>query len=511
MRFIRPAHRLILPWILSALLGACGGGGGGAGTDGRNALTAVSAAGDQCENGGSKIEAGIDADGNGSLGTNEVSSTHYACDGAAGSTGEPGATLNWVAQSEAVTAKPNTGYIATGTSTVVVTLPDKDQIAIGDVVRVIGDGAGGWKIAQTGSAQEVRLASLAQASWTAIGPHINSHTVDISSDGRILVAAEFNGPIHISTDGGLNWTAQTSASNWPLSRPSGNGAWAAVACSVDCSRLVAAEQGGSIYFATRSDLDGSWTWTDMRSATGQPWDAPQDWTAVSSSDDGGTVAAVADGGNAYIWNGTDSNPQWIEAGHIRRWRSVTVAGDGRTAMAVGENAIYIWEKATGTWTPMTAPSGPSSSGRFGGVASSYDGSVRVVVEDDGFIYVSINGGEWERRESYRDWAAVASSADGKTLVAMEYPGLAYISTDSGASWTVMPGDSYRWWWAVAISADGSTVAAVEDGGHIQVARDRTTRGKDGYISGDASEAVELIYLGNDRFGVLSHEGRLTIR
>ena len=39
----------------------------------------------------------------------------------------------------------------------------------------------------------------------------------------------------------------------------------------------------------------------------------------------------------------------------------------------------------------------------------------------------------------------------------------------------------------------------------------TTPGKDGYISGDPWEAIELIYLGNDRFGVLSHEGRLTIR
>ena len=107
----------------------------------------------------------MDADGNGSLGSNEVTSTHYACNGA----GEPGATLNWVAQSEAVTAKSNTGYIATNTSTpVVVTLPDKDHIAVGDVVRVIGEGAGGWKIAQT-SAQEVKLASLVGARWTAVG------------------------------------------------------------------------------------------------------------------------------------------------------------------------------------------------------------------------------------------------------------------------------------------------------------------------------------------------------
>ena len=82
MRIFRPAHRLALTLILAVLLGACGGGSHGAG--GRNALTAVSPAGEHCEHGGSKIEAGVDADGNGSLGSNEISSTHYACNGAGG-------------------------------------------------------------------------------------------------------------------------------------------------------------------------------------------------------------------------------------------------------------------------------------------------------------------------------------------------------------------------------------------------------------------------------------------
>jgi hypothetical protein len=83
------------------------GASGTPGANGLNALTAVSPAGEYCEHGGNKIEVGVDVDGNGSLGSNEVSSTHYACNGAAGNAGEPDATLNWVAQSEAVTATPN--------------------------------------------------------------------------------------------------------------------------------------------------------------------------------------------------------------------------------------------------------------------------------------------------------------------------------------------------------------------------------------------------------------------
>ena len=76
---------------------------------------------------------------------------------------------------------------------------------------------------------------------------------------------------------------------------------------------------------------------------------------------------------------------------------------------------------------------------------------------------------------------------------------------------VSPDEPNRHWNVVHISGDGSTVVGAEDGGQIHVARDGTTAGKDGYISGDEGQAIELIYLGNDQFRVLSHEGRLTIR
>ena len=62
-----------------------------------------------------------------------------------------------------------------------------------------------------------------------------------------------------------------------------------------------------------------------------------------------------------------------------------------------------------------------------------------------------------------------------------------------------PGEPSRQWFAATISGDGTTMAGVECCGQIHVARAGTTPGKDGYISGDAGEAIELIYLGNDRF------------
>ena len=60
----------------------------GAGNDGSTALIATSTepAGTNCANGGVKIEAGVDDNGNGQLDSNEVDSTQYICDGGSSAT-----------------------------------------------------------------------------------------------------------------------------------------------------------------------------------------------------------------------------------------------------------------------------------------------------------------------------------------------------------------------------------------------------------------------------------------
>lgn len=78
--------------VLSAL-SACGGRTDGqAGSDGSNGLTTLAAValeppGSHCSAGGSKISAGLDANGNGVLDSAEVSSTQYVCNGASGVNG----------------------------------------------------------------------------------------------------------------------------------------------------------------------------------------------------------------------------------------------------------------------------------------------------------------------------------------------------------------------------------------------------------------------------------------
>jgi hypothetical protein len=64
---------------------------------------------------------------------------------------------------------------------------------------------------------------------------------------------------------------------------------------------------------------------------------------------------------------------------------------------------------------------------------------------------------------------------------------------------------------VASSADGSKLAVLVMNGQIYTSITSTISGTGGSISGAALDAIELQYLGNGMFTVLSHEGSLTIQ
>ena len=133
----------------------CNGAGGAAGAAGASTLlveTSSEAPGANCAAGGQRIRAGYDSNGNGSLDPAEVASTGYVCSGAAG----PGVT--WVhVTGSSVQASANTGYLADNTAQVTVTLPTNP--ALGDLVQISGVGPGGWRLAQN-AGQSVATGNL---------------------------------------------------------------------------------------------------------------------------------------------------------------------------------------------------------------------------------------------------------------------------------------------------------------------------------------------------------------
>lgn len=369
------------------------GTNGTAGASGQSSLMAmaVEAAGANCQYGGTKVTAGLDANANAVLDAGEVTATSYNCNGA------PGAGISWVNVSgTSQQASAGIGYLANNSAQVTITLPASPNI--GDLIEVSGAGAGGWVIAQNASQSIVTKALPANyanygASWTpqaAAGSRAWSG-VAASADASKLVAVANGDRIYTSTNAGLSWTARDS-----------NRAWWAVASSADGSKLVALAWPGQIYTSTDSGV--SWTARD----------SVRNWYSVASSSDGSKLVA-AEGGAGHIYTSTDSGVTWTARDSNRDWGGVASSADGSKLAALASNGqIYTSTDSGVSWTAR------ESNRNWAVVASSADGSKLVACDYGGQIYTSTDSGvTWTARESNRDWSGVASSSDGSKLVAVD--------------------------------------------------------------------------------------------
>ena len=397
--------------------------------------------------------------------------------------------LKWVRVTEtSQQAEANRGYLADNASTLVtITFPISASLAIGDVIRVSGLGSGGWKIAQN-AGQKTLLGNLEipdyGSSWTARQGNRSWYCVASSADGTKLVACVRDGQIYTSSDSGVTWTPRES------SRP-----WSSVASSADGAKLVACALGGYIY--TSPDSGVSWT----------PVADPRNWWSVASSADGAKIVACVNGGQIYT--SPDSGANWTARESSRAWYGVASSADGTKLVAcVSMGYIYTSSDSGVTWDmrPLFR--------NWYGLASSADGTRLVGCVYGGQMYTSSDSGvTWTARESNRNWQSVACSADGTKLVACVRDGQIYTSSDSGVTWTARESD--RAWYGIASSADGTIFAACAYGGQIHTygsygsVISETMTGTGGSLSGGRSDAVELQYIGDNTFIVLSYVGSLS--
>jgi hypothetical protein len=408
-----------------------------------------------------------------------------------------GGTVSWQTVSgTSQQAQPNTGYIVNNFAQVTITLPTSPNA--GDIVRVSGVGAGGWKIAQN-SGQFIIVGNVAAlnvgTTWTPHGPTTNWYAIASSADGTKLVACVGGGQIYTSTDSGLTWTARDSSRQW-----------GSVASSADGSKLVAGVGGGQIYTSTDSGV----TWTAQNSGS-------RAWVGVASSADGSKLVAC-DYSPGQIYTSTDSGVTWTARDSNRYWEGVASSADGSKLVAtVQEGQIYTSTNSGATWTAQN-----SGNRDWHGVASSADGSKLVALDyglaAGGQIYTSTNSGvTWTAQNSgSRAWPCVASSADGSKLVTAVYAGggQIYTSSDSGVTWIAQNSGSQKWT-SVASSADGSKLVACVQAGRIYTSTpafaspgNTTTVGTGGYLVAGQSASIELQYIGNNEFIIVSHEGTI---
>jgi hypothetical protein len=460
------------------------GASGSHGIAGTNSVINIVAlaAGATCQYGGYTITAGPD-DGTGHMAS--VTSTAHICDGA------PGADVNWVdVTNTSQEAQSNTGYLADNAARVTITLPASP--AIGDLVRISGAGAGGWTIAQN-AGQTIRTQGIPTGSnvWTLqAGTGYQAWTsVASSSDGSHLAAATSGGYIFTSGDTGATWTPQTG---------SGQRYWRAIASSAD-GKYLAATDGNSGYVYTSPDFGVTW----VPSIGG----GQQYWTSIVSSPDGSHLAVIVQSLGS-IYTSANFGATWQSTSGQHYWASISSSAYGLQLAAVDNGNgsggyVYTSPDAGATWTAQTG-----SGLRFwGAVASSLDGVHLAAAVIGGFIYTSANSGvTWTQQtgSGQRNWRSLASSADGSELAGAVGSGFIYTSIDSGVSWTQNASSSG--WVSIASSSDGIHLAAAQSGGYVytEFSQAETTVGTGGSLSGAQYDMVELQYLGNGVFGVLSY-------
>jgi hypothetical protein len=403
--------------------------------------------------------------------------------------------VGWIpTNGTAIQAVIDTGYLLTNPQLVTVTLPASPNA--GDIVRISGAGASGWRVAQNAGQSIIgSFSSFNKSPWTpSSASPLNWRAIASSADGSRLVAVASitGGGIYISIDSGLTWSGPFG--------PISGGNWYAAASSTDGSKLPAAVNGGYIY----TNSGTAWT-----AAFG-----PANWIALASSADGTKLIAAASGLGLYTSG--NSGATWASVLGSANWISVASSSDG-TKMVAAISGGGIWGYSGASWVQQT---GVPSSGTWSSVASSADGTKLVAVANGGGIYTSINsGGSWLPQTgglpASAAWSSVASSADGSKLAAGINGGGIYTSSNFGVTWAQQTNAPVESWNAIAASADGTKLAAAINNttsGGIYVSEastlSATTVGTSGYLIGGQGSAVELQSIGNNQFMPVSFSGNI---
>lgn len=106
--------------------------------------------------------------------------------------------LQWSEVTGPTTATPNNGYVANNSSTVPITLPVLANF--GDIIRIVGKGAGGW--------------SLLQNAGQAI--HFGDDTTTVGVGGSVASQNSFDCIELVCTTANTNFTALSSIGNMTI-------------------------------------------------------------------------------------------------------------------------------------------------------------------------------------------------------------------------------------------------------------------------------------------------------
>jgi photosystem II stability/assembly factor-like uncharacterized protein len=265
----------------------------------------------------------------------------------------------------------------------------------------------------------VTNANTASATWTLSTTGITPGTTSFgqgclarSSPTIMYCAAGVASYPYKSTDTGATWTQ--------LSTPNNTLAWASIKCNYNGTIVFAAQTNGSLYLSG----DGGTSWTQQSGA------GVRNWAALYLSDDGQVLVATVNSGN--IWVSVNGGGFWTPRATSRLWQVLTGTSDGGLLLAAasspgpGVASLYLSTDYGTTWTATAASQVTNAS--IAGLACSINGNKLMVsglANSIPFVYRSQNGGTtWVLEPAPPSGTlpagiqgSVAMTPDGTTLLA----------------------------------------------------------------------------------------------
>lgn len=506
-------------YVCNGTPGADGSNGsnGTNGTNGLNVLITHTAepAGVNCANGGQKISAGQDSNGNSILDTAEITTSAYVCNGLNGSNGTNGSNgsngangSNGLNALSAIVTETAGANCANGGLKLTAGL-DSNSNSILDAAEVSStsyvcngangsNGTNGTNGLNGLNSLTVNVTESAGTNCTAGGRKLTSG-LD-SNSNSILDAAEVSSTSYVCNGvNGSNGTNGTNGSNGLNSLSVTVTEAAGANCTTGGLKLTAGlDSNANNILDPLEIISTNYVCNGATGATGPTGPAGPGITWVNVT--GTFQQAVANtgylannaaqvsinlpanpvigdivqvsGAGAGGWRIMQNAGQSIQTKNLpgavgalwsaheanRQWDALASSWDGSRLVAAVDNGLLYTSTDSGlTWIPR------ETARAWRSVASSSDGSKLVAVGIASQIYTSGDYGiTWTARDAIRNWNSVASSGDGTKLVATLLSGQIYTSTDSGVTWTAR--DAIRSWISVASSWDGANlVAAVQNG------------------------------------------------
>ena len=284
--------------------------------------------------------------------------------------------------------------------------------------------------------------TLTWTNRTSSGTSTAWSNIDISEDGRYLVATPQVGYLMTSNDFGVTWVTHTEtySGNWSFAKMSSDG-----------KIVIGKGSGTNIPYISR-DYGATFTSLNVASRT---------YGSVSISDDYAHIVLTESGSYYGIQVSHDSGTSWTRLTNPTVPGANILTGDssisGAKVMVGNHDAstyMYVSDDYGDTWVAR----GPAKS--WSSIAVCGVGTIAYAVQgSSGLLYKSNDGGvTWGTKGFTAIWRSIACSSDGLKLVAATSSGL-YTSIDGGDNWvlqTAVDGVKY----VVASSRSGVKVASV---------------------------------------------------